>query len=123
MDQLANAYDEAVFSLLIDWEAEDDPSFGATWFVHPIPPEVDILMVPDFRQPSSVIDLTEWPITALSPVDCFHPSEAAHRRVAAGFWNRLTLGLEGRSLPVEWEEDVMIRCLEEGDRIQVGIPR
>ena len=45
----------------------------------------------DRRQPGAAIDLAHWPIEALSPVDCFHPSEKAHQRVAAGFWNRLTL--------------------------------
>ena len=50
------------------------------------------------RQPGMAIDLEKWPIQALSAVDCFHPSEAAHRRVAAGFWNRLTLERVSESL-------------------------
>lgn len=45
------------------------------------------------RQPGRFVDLADWPIQALSRVDCFHPSEAGHRRVAAGLWNRLTLTL------------------------------
>jgi hypothetical protein len=45
------------------------------------------------RQPGTAIDLEHWPVEALSPVDCFHPSEAAHQRVAAGIWNRLTMSL------------------------------
>lgn len=47
----------------------------------------------DIRQPGKTVDLENWPIEALSPVDCFHPSEKAHQRVAAGFWNRLTMSL------------------------------
>ncbi len=33
MDRLGEAYDEAILSLIREWDAEDDPSFGATWFV------------------------------------------------------------------------------------------
>lgn len=51
------------------------------------------LALNDGRQPGRFVDLANWPIEALSPVDCFHPSEAGHRRVAAGLWNRLTLTL------------------------------
>lgn len=70
-----------------------------------------------------MIDLANWPIEAFSPVDCFHPSEAGHQHVAAGFWNRMTLGVEDRSLPIVWEDEVMVRCLEEGDRMPIGMPR
>ncbi|CAD6575832.1 MAG: hypothetical protein TREMPRED_001504 [Tremellales sp. Tagirdzhanova-0007] len=105
MDQLGQGYDEAILSLIEEWDAEDDPSFGATW------------------QPGTILDLASWPITALSPVDCFHPSEAGHQRVAAGFWNRLTLGFEEKNIPIIWEDEVMIRCLEEDDRVQIGHSR
>jgi phospholipase B1, membrane-associated len=43
------------------------------------------------RQPGKVVDIKHYPIEALSPIDCFHPSEMAHQRMAAGLWNRLTL--------------------------------
>ena len=33
MDQLGQGYDEAILSLIEEWDAEDDPSFGATWYV------------------------------------------------------------------------------------------
>ena len=69
------------------------------------------------------MDLARWPITALSPVDCFHPSEAGHQRVAAGFWNRLTLSPEEKGVPIIWEDEVMIRCLEEDDRVHIGHSR
>lgn len=52
------------------------------------------------RQPGAAIDLEHWPVEALSPVDCFHPSEAAHQRVAAGIWNRLTMSLVCPEHPV-----------------------
>jgi hypothetical protein len=41
MDDLSEAYDEAVLSLIKNWSEEGDPSFGAIWSVplyHPIIP-------------------------------------------------------------------------------------
>ncbi|GFZ44598.1 hypothetical protein JCM24511_02322 [Saitozyma sp. JCM 24511] len=102
MDEMGEAYDAAVLEVIREWEEEADPSFGAIW------------------QPGAAIDLEHWPVEALSPVDCFHPSEAAHQRVAAGIWNRLTMSLEDKARPIRWEDEVRVRCLEEGDRFPVG---
>jgi phospholipase B1 len=79
---------------------------------------------------------------ALSGRDCFHPSWRAHQRLGAGFWNRLTLGMVSRALgqgaytrlrapppadaqrdkarPIEWRDEVLVRCLEPGDLLPVG---
>ncbi|RSH88410.1 uncharacterized protein EHS24_000954 [Apiotrichum porosum] len=105
MDNLAEAYDTAVLELIREWEAEDDSTFAAVW------------------QPGSAFDLEHYPITALSPADCFHPSEAAHARIAAGVWNRLTMDPGEKAIPVKWEEEVMVRCLEADDRINIRQPR
>ena len=75
MDALADAYDTAMLGVIREWEEEGDPYLGVLW------------------QPGSAIDLGRWGEDALSGVDCFHPSAQAHRRVGAGFWNRLTLSL------------------------------
>lgn len=47
------------------------------------------------RQPALALDVSRYPITAVTPADCFHPSAAAHERLAAGVWNRLTMDLVG----------------------------
>lgn len=47
------------------------------------------------RQPGSAVDIANYPIEAVSDVDCFHPSSDAHGRLAAGFWNRYHLDLVG----------------------------
>ncbi|OWZ36407.1 hypothetical protein C347_00578 [Cryptococcus neoformans AD2-60a] len=103
MDELGEAYDEAVLEIVREWEKEGDEHFGAIW------------------QPGTAIDLPNYPITALSPIDCFHPSEASHQRMAAGIWNRLTLNLEEKYLPISWDDEIMVRCLEEDDRVSVGM--
>ncbi|ORX35013.1 hypothetical protein BD324DRAFT_112149 [Kockovaella imperatae] len=103
MDDMSEAYDSAVLQVIKDWQQESDREFGVMW------------------QPGSFIDLESWPIEALSPIDCFHPSEAAHQRVAAGLWNRLTMGLETKSRPIRWTEEVSVRCLEDDDRFGLGI--
>ncbi|WVQ72265.1 hypothetical protein IAR50_001814 [Cryptococcus sp. DSM 104548] len=103
MDELGEDYDEAVLELVREWEQEGDEGFGVIW------------------QPGSAIDLENYPIKALSPLDCFHPSEAAHQRVAAGFWNRLTLSLEEKYQPIKWDDEIWVRCLEEDDRFPIGM--
>ncbi|WWC90174.1 uncharacterized protein L201_005107 [Kwoniella dendrophila CBS 6074] len=102
MDDLGKSYDEAVRNVIKEWEEEDDPSFGATW------------------QPGTAIDIGNYPFESLSKIDCFHPSELSHQRVASGLWNRLTLTLDQKYQPIPWEEEPMIRCLEEDDRIRIG---
>lgn len=57
-------------------------------------------------------------LAALSDVDCFHPSEAMHARLAAAGWNRLTLDAASRAETIVWEDVPKVRCLEAGDRIQ-----
>lgn len=75
MDALADAYNEAILGLIREWEEEGDDTLGVIF------------------QPGEAIDLDLWPGESLSSLDCFHPSAEAHRRVGAGFWNRLTMNL------------------------------
>jgi phospholipase B1 len=72
MDSLGESYDDAVKRMVTAWNDEEDEGFGVSW------------------QSGLMVDLANWPIEALSPMDCFHPSEKAHQRVAAGLWNRLS---------------------------------
>jgi phospholipase B1 len=101
MDELGRAYDVAVRKLVQQWDAERNSSFAAIW------------------QPGTALDLAHYPIEAVSPIDCFHPSEEAHRRLAAGVWNRLVLPQAYKTFPFAWEDDVWVRCLEPDDRVQV----
>ncbi|KLT41312.1 hypothetical protein CC85DRAFT_303387 [Cutaneotrichosporon oleaginosum] len=101
MDELGAAYDAAVRDLVRRWDAERNSSFAAIW------------------QPGTALDLEHYPIEAVSPIDCFHPSEDAHQRLAAGIWNRLVLPQAYKSFPFAWEDDVWVRCLEADDRVQV----
>jgi hypothetical protein len=81
MDDLSDRYDAAVLALIDEWRAEDDPSFAVVW------------------QPGQAIDLAHYPITAVSDVDCFHPSGggAPPSRPACGtaspwaWWVQLTI--------------------------------
>jgi phospholipase B1 len=53
--------------------------------------------------------------------DCFHPSLAAHQRLARGVWNRLTRSREEKEKAIDWDGDgVRVRCLQDGDRIRLG---
>ncbi|BEI83151.1 hypothetical protein CcaverHIS002_0310190 [Cutaneotrichosporon cavernicola] len=101
MDELGQAYDEAVRHRVRQWDAERNSTFAAIW------------------QPGTALDLEHYPIEAVSPIDCFHPSEEAHKRLAAGVWNRLVLPQAYKTFPFAWEGDVWVRCLEADDRVQV----
>lgn len=96
MDELSDAYDQAVLDLVAEWNAQDDDSFGVIW------------------QPGEAIDLANYPIQAVSALDCFHPSEAAHQRLAAGVWNRLTMS------PVSWVRVLELTIASESHPDQLG---
>ncbi|KAG9047639.1 hypothetical protein FS837_001832 [Tulasnella sp. UAMH 9824] len=99
MDKLQEKYNQRLLKIVKHYQELDDPSFAVLW------------------QPA-VIPLSEYPIIAVSDVDCFHPSTANHERIAAGVWNRMTLDADDRRKEFAWEEAVMLRCLEDDDRLQ-----
>lgn len=99
MDKLQEKYNQRLLKIVKHYQELNDPSFAVLW------------------QPA-VIPLSEYPIVAVSDVDCFHPSTANHQRIAAGIWNRMTLDADDRRKEFAWEEAVMLRCLEDDDRLQ-----
>lgn len=99
MDELQAQYNDRLLKIVSDYQRARDPRFAVTWIGAEIP-------------------LHEYPIEALSNVDCFHPSLDSHRFIAAGMWNRLTGDKTTRSQPfAPWTRDLTFRCLEAGDRI------
>lgn len=99
MDELQTQYNDRLLKIVSDYQRARDPTFAVTYVASGIP-------------------FQDYPIEALSNVDCFHPSLDTHRFIAAGMWNRL-IGDKGvRSQPfAPWTRDLTFRCLEEGDRI------
>lgn len=102
MDELGEAYDAAVLEKVKQWNEEQDPSFGVLWCAEQTGSPSAGKLIPR-RQAGDVVNLEDWPIEALSQTDCFHPSRQGHQRVAAGFWNRLTLApVSCPSLVASW---------------------
>ncbi|KAG8708221.1 hypothetical protein FRC08_000053 [Ceratobasidium sp. 394] len=99
MDRLEAAVDTVLKKIVADYKSKNYNNFTVIW------------------QPPN-LPFKQYPIEAVSSVDCFHPSMAFHERLAAGLWNRLTLGSSGRAAPFTWDETPKYRCLEETDRIQ-----
>jgi len=100
MDSLQRQYDERLLKIAKDYQRAAYPSFAVVY------------------QPLNV-QLRNWPIESVSDVDCFHPSEAAHRGIAAQLWNRLTLDKTSRAESFSLTPgQYPVRCLQEGDRIQ-----
>ncbi|KAL7411862.1 hypothetical protein BDY24DRAFT_395118 [Mrakia frigida] len=104
MQRLATQYNERLVSIVKSYQARADPTFSLTY------------------QPPSILDLSAQPIEALSRADCFHPSLAAHQRLARGIWNRLTRSQEEKSLGIDWDgrDAREVRCLTGGERIGVS---
>lgn len=102
MDRLADEYNDAIRGIIREWNEEGDDKLGVMF------------------QPGEAVDLRLWTRQGLSEVDCFHPSQEGHERVAVGFWNRLTLSQENKARPIAWADERMIRCLEQSDRFPVG---
>jgi phospholipase B1 len=99
MDDLQTQYNERLVKIVKDYQIARDPSFAVIW------------------QPVN-LPLAQYPIEALSDVDCFHPSTLAHERLAMGVWNSLTSSdytLKSAAWP--WADNLSFRCLEEADRI------
>ncbi|KAF8754794.1 hypothetical protein RHS01_05847 [Rhizoctonia solani] len=99
MDRLVQQYNTVLQNIVADYKAKNYKDFAVIW------------------QPPN-LPFKNYPIQAVSSVDCFHPSSDAHARIAAGLWNRLTLDTTARAAPFTWEETPTFRCLEESDRIQ-----
>ncbi|KAG9112300.1 hypothetical protein FRC07_007937, partial [Ceratobasidium sp. 392] len=84
MDKLQGQYNAALQKIVADYKKKNYKDFAVIW------------------QPPA-IPLDRYPVESLSSLDCFHPSTAAHQRIAAGIWNRLTLNVAERAAPFEWE--------------------
>ena len=99
MDELQAEYNNRLLKIVSDYQRERHPTFAVTYI-------------------SAETPFDEYPVEALSNVDCFHPSLDTHRFIAAGIWNRLTGDKSAREQPfTPWTRDLRFRCLEEGDRI------
>ena len=99
MESLREKYNNRLLKIVSDYQRAHHPTFAVTYM-------------------SAEIPFNDYPIEALSNVDCFHPSLDTHRFIATGMWNRLTGDESARSEPFfPWTRDLRFRCLEEGDRI------
>ncbi|KAG1447421.1 hypothetical protein G6F56_009267 [Rhizopus delemar] len=63
------------------------------------------------------IDISSFPIDALSNLDCFHPSKKGHQWIAKAFWNQMFKGKSLKPSVLTFDSDLKIRCLTEDDRL------
>ncbi|PVF99576.1 hypothetical protein CPB86DRAFT_281396 [Serendipita vermifera] len=101
MDKLKDQYNERLIKIVKDYQTAHYSDFAVTW------------------QPAS-FEIAGFPVSALSDVDCFHPSLKAHQFIAAGVWNRLVGDNAERSTSQPWVDTLSYRCLQEDDRIQTS---
>ncbi|CEG64872.1 hypothetical protein RMATCC62417_01772 [Rhizopus microsporus] len=63
------------------------------------------------------IDLSSFPVDALSNLDCFHPSLKGHRWIAKTFWNQLFLKNSEKPAIIKFDEGQKIYCPTDNDRL------
>ncbi|KZW03511.1 hypothetical protein EXIGLDRAFT_711213 [Exidia glandulosa HHB12029] len=101
MDDLQTEFDARLLKIVQDYQRKNYTDFAAIWQPLPVP-------------------LAQYPIYALSDVDCFHPSEKFHGVLAAAGWNRLTLNATARAETIKWQDVPTLRCMDEADRINTN---
>ncbi|CAO3686249.1 hypothetical protein CU097_013354 [Rhizopus azygosporus] len=63
------------------------------------------------------IDLSSFPVDALSNLDCFHPSLKGHQWIAKTFWNQLFLKNSQKPSIIKFDEGLKIHCPADNDRL------
>ncbi|KZV78881.1 hypothetical protein EXIGLDRAFT_822360, partial [Exidia glandulosa HHB12029] len=101
MDDLQTEFDARLLKIVQDYQRKHYTDFAAIWQPLPVP-------------------LAQYPVYALSDVDCFHPSEKFHGVLAAAGWNRLTLNATARAETIKWQDVPTLRCMDEADRINTN---
>lgn len=65
------------------------------------------------------IDVSSFPVKALSNIDCFHPSEFGHQYITRTLWNTLFTPLDQKPKVFEWQNNTDVYCPNEADRFQL----
>ncbi|KAI8087473.1 hypothetical protein BDF21DRAFT_486033 [Thamnidium elegans] len=63
------------------------------------------------------IDISSFPVNALSNVDCFHPSLKGHQYIAKAFWNQLFMEKSLKPPVFTFEENLKVYCPTGDDRL------
>ncbi|KAG9292438.1 hypothetical protein G9A89_015308 [Geosiphon pyriformis] len=101
MDKVTVLYKSAIERIAMEYAQKHnrDPSFAVVY------------------QPIDV-NLTTFPIEAVSNIDCFHPSLNTHALMAKSLWNNLPITSSLRSASIKWNPELPIRCFTATDRIR-----
>ncbi|KAI8876826.1 hypothetical protein K501DRAFT_199541 [Backusella circina FSU 941] len=63
------------------------------------------------------IQISSFPIDALSNVDCFHPSLKGHQWIAKSFWNQMFLNASSKPSTMTFSPDLEVNCPVDTDRL------
>ncbi|KAI9322818.1 hypothetical protein BX666DRAFT_2117993 [Dichotomocladium elegans] len=101
MDVHAEGYNGMLLEIYNQYKNQQSPTFGIAY------------------QPAN-INLANFPITALSNLDCFHPSLDAHQWIAKSIWNGLFTPQASKPNVLDFDPDLKIYCPVESDRIMIN---
>ncbi|KAJ3328933.1 hypothetical protein HDU76_009010, partial [Blyttiomyces sp. JEL0837] len=102
MDTLTTEYNERLIQIQSDFVNENDPNFA-------------VILDPLFQG----VQVRDWPLSALSNCDCFHPHEKSHQVMAVGVWNNLFRPSSKKARTIDPNDKVEVFCPTESSRIQV----
>ncbi|CAO0790875.1 unnamed protein product [Mucor circinelloides] len=87
MDALSDAYNEQLQTIANKYKGQPNGTFAVMYSPAPI-------------------DISSFPIDALSNVDCFHPSLKGHQWIAKSFWNQLFLKASAKPSTMKFDANL-----------------
>ncbi|KAI8973654.1 hypothetical protein BDF20DRAFT_837576 [Mycotypha africana] len=98
MDALSDAYNVQLQSIANKYKGTTGGTFAVMYSPAPI-------------------DLSSFPIDALSNIDCFHPSLKGHQWFAKTFWNQLFLPSDFKPSTYTFDANLGVYCPTDSDRL------
>ncbi|KAG2174358.1 hypothetical protein INT43_004381, partial [Umbelopsis isabellina] len=100
MAQNVELYNQALQSVYYTYKAMNFPTFAVAY--QPLP-----------------VDILSFPITAISNIDCFHPSLMAHQWLAKMIWNMFYMQQAQKPSTLIFDPAAPVYCPMDTDRIQI----
>ncbi|KAF1799439.1 hypothetical protein V8B55DRAFT_1579453, partial [Mucor lusitanicus] len=98
MDALSDAYNQQLQTIANKYKGQPNGTFAVMYSPAPI-------------------DISSFPIDALSNVDCFHPSLKGHQWIAKAFWNQLFLKSSAKPSTMKFDANLGVYCPTDADRL------
>ncbi|KAF7726750.1 hypothetical protein EC973_008438 [Apophysomyces ossiformis] len=100
MNKFVASYNEQLRRKAEKFNNLHDPSFGVIYSPSPV-------------------NITSFPVEALSDIDCLHPSLRGHEWSSKALWRNMFLPLSAKAEVMNWNDYQSVYCPAEEDRFQI----